>query len=477
MHFWENWLKIPTGCALTLVQPLMVLLQIRSITGEVAASLDTTSFGSEEGPTGLAVKQRLKEGLGVSRFRQKLLVEDHVVEDAATWSSLGSPDEMLLVLLEFTDEASEQLLDGALQGDLAAVKSCLELPQEPNCQDSHGGTAVYTASRRGDVATVDMLLEAGADMNLKSMNGTPLMAAAAAGHKEVVQRLLAANARVGLSASGVTPVHAASARGHTEILQMLLDARGDANAENSNRATPLHLAAEGGHCQLLQYLLNLGVSKDARNLVGATALHIAATKGHADAVTCLAKAGLALTTRNQVNATALHIAAERGHAAVLAAMLQHLQFGATQDTAEPAEGSQSENLLEMLDARNQQGATALHIAAQEGNLSAVECLLAAGIDKDAVNNCDATALHLAAGRGLTDVVRCLVDSRANLNLRSQSGSIPLLVAVESRNREVVQCLLQAGSDNNSQNLRGETAHSLALRHGLEDVAQVLQDVA
>ena len=463
---------------------LMGILEIHSIvTGEVITSLDTDDFGSEEGPTGLNIKERLRELLHISSFRQKLLVEDEAVDDDITWSSLGCPAYMQVVLLEFVNGAEEELLNAAQQGDFAEAQRCLKAPQEPNCQDTHGETPLCKASRRGDVEMLELLQRAGADANLKSIRSSPLIEAATEGHAEAVQHLLAARAQVDAVSNGRTVLHAAAARGHLQCLQVLLEASADVNQKNSNQATVLHLAAQNGHRHVLQYLLDAGVDKHAKNVVGATALHIAAERKHPEVVRYLARSGISLTAGNQVNATALHIAAEKGYVEVIHAMLQSLQLGNGESGDDPDEvaslstGPATEALTELLNAKNMNGATALHIVAERGTLQVVECLLEAGIDKDAVNNCNATALHLAAGNGLLRIVQWLVEAQADVNVRSDAGNTPLINGAASGDPAIVKCLLEAGADKNAKNLKGDTAYTRAAVPGVISVLDAAEGAA
>jgi cytohesin len=91
-------------------------------------------------------------------------------------------------------------------GDLlsdAAVTGCEPLVRvlltsglvDANCEDAVGDgfTALHHAAEEGQTSVVRMLLAAGADVNVKSVDGTPLMLAADRGHDAVVQLLLATN--------------------------------------------------------------------------------------------------------------------------------------------------------------------------------------------------------------------------------------------------------------------------------------------
>ena len=56
---------------------------------------------------------------------------------------------------------------------------------------------ILKASKRGNIKVVELLVEAGADVNALALNGsTPLIVAALKGQKSIVQYLLAHNADV-----------------------------------------------------------------------------------------------------------------------------------------------------------------------------------------------------------------------------------------------------------------------------------------
>ncbi|UKJ88157.2 hypothetical protein MACJ_000600 [Theileria orientalis] len=57
-----------------------------------------------------------------------------------------------------------------------------------------------------------------------------------------------------------------------------------------------------------------------------------------------------------------------------------------------------------------------------------------------------TALHLAADRGNVDMVKCLIEHGANVNSVDDNGDTPLHVAIESQEDEVVKYLVEAGAD-------------------------------
>jgi len=90
--------------------------------------------------------------------------------------------------------------------------------------------------------------------------------------------------------------------------------------------------------------------------------------------------------------------------------------------------------------------TPLMQAAAQGDVGAVQRLLSAGADVNALDQTGQTALIIAC-RSLTaspDVVRALLAGNANVNLRSRTGYTALTWAAARNSAEVVRLLRKAG---------------------------------
>ena len=99
-----------------------------------------------------------------------------------------------------------------------------------NFQSSTGGTALMRAAEGGHLASVEALLAANADVNLREQHAfgaTALTEAAKAGHCEIVTRLIAAKAEVrirarfGLSDKRLTALEFAERGGHQACVETL----------------------------------------------------------------------------------------------------------------------------------------------------------------------------------------------------------------------------------------------------------------
>jgi len=112
--------------------------------------------------------------------------------------------------------------------------------------------------------------------------------------------------------------------------------------------------------------------------------------------------------------------------------------------------------------------------AGDGDMAAVQNLLAAGAEVNAAGAYGKTALIAAAAQGHVEIVRLLLRHNANVNVQKSDGFSALISAVFFGHEEVVRVLLEHGADVFVKDQTGATAHSWALSRGLTTLAQVLK---
>ena len=106
--------------------------------------------------------------------------------------------------------------------------------------------------------------------------------------------------------------------------------------------------------------------------------------------------------------------------------------------------------------------TALHIAAKGGHSAIMLALLKAGADPNGLTGSGATALHLASGAGATDGVAALLDKGADPNVRERVyGQTPLVFAAQNNRAQTITLLIKRGANPSLKtrkiNLTEETA--------------------
>ena len=79
--------------------------------------------------------------------------------------------------------------------------------------------------------------------------------------------------------------------------------------------------------------------------------------------------------------------------------------------------------------RDEQGYTALHIAAQKGHTACIGVLLNRGADIESKENQGDTALHIAAQEGHTTCIGVLLDRGADIESKENQGYTALLLSL------------------------------------------------
>ncbi|XP_040332089.1 BRCA1-associated RING domain protein 1 isoform X2 [Herpailurus yagouaroundi] len=111
-------------------------------------------------------------------------------------------------------------------GSLTAVK-----------RNHRGETLLHIASIKGDLPSVEYLLQNGSDPNVKDH-------------------------------AGWTPLHEACNHGHLKVVELLLQHKALVNSAGYQNDSPLHDAAKNGHMDIVKLLLSYGASRNAVNIFG-----------------------------------------------------------------------------------------------------------------------------------------------------------------------------------------------------------------
>ncbi|WP_257462005.1 ankyrin repeat domain-containing protein [Archangium lipolyticum] len=213
------------------------------------------------------------------------------------------------------------LFDAVRRGDIATVEALLEKnPRAIARGDTLGMTALMWAAWRGDAPLLRLLLARGANPSVKDIRGTTaLMLAAEQGRTEAARVLVPL---AGEDERGEALRHAAGT-GHIEVACFLLDEAGAAlEYGGTDGKTPLTCAVLGGHAALAEELLRRGANLEARsstvlpledrNDSGWHPLHYAADRRHPLLVQLLLTAGAQVDPQTTEGTTPLMLAARRG---------------------------------------------------------------------------------------------------------------------------------------------------------------------
>ena len=206
-----------------------------------------------------------------------------------------------LVLLHCGEPAEPTALGAAVvEDDLEAVRALLDhADANPDGFGGDGQAPVHLAARRGDTEIVGLLLEAGADLDLRDRKDgwTPLLHAIHWRSRAAAAALIEAGADVDArGGSGTTPLFLAAGYGMEGIVRLLLEHGADPRAEVRG-ANALWAAAGGsairnpaegpplGHCfpEVLDALLTAAPDLKLGGRIRSRVLHWLAND-HCEAV-------------------------------------------------------------------------------------------------------------------------------------------------------------------------------------------------
>lgn len=145
-------------------------------------------------------------------------------------------------------DGSTPLQWAVYNGDIAEVERLLRAGADVSLANSYGATAMSLAANVGDAAILKLLLDAGADVESPNAEGqTALMAVARTGNVEAAKLLVKRGANVNAVEQwgGQTALMWAASRSHPEMVKFLVARGADVNARGVIRNWDRKVTAEG----------------------------------------------------------------------------------------------------------------------------------------------------------------------------------------------------------------------------------------
>jgi len=210
-----------------------------------------------------------------------------------------------------------------------------------------------------------------------------------------------------LGLTSCADIHKAVNSGNLADVEVVLAGGENVNKQDSDGNTPLIVAARHGDFGIAQTLVKKGADIKARNKDGYDALLALAN---------YSMPGMRGASKNGKSAEPVGITTE-GHLKTAEYLLN--------------EGAD-------VNAKNNEGSTALILAAQLNKKDIVELLLNKGADVHATNLNGYTALMLAAAKGQGDVICPLMRKGADMNAKGSDGNTALQYATQNNHNNVLQ---------------------------------------
>jgi ankyrin repeat protein len=323
-----------------------------------------------------------------------------------------------------------------------------------------GEPPIIYALNNLQIEILDLLTQKGADLDLiqpKSFISNLLFGLTISQEYMGLMKLLIDKEIVDVNTifpiAGDTPLIQAINRGQLKVVKVLIAHGADVNLKNSSGVTPLDVAAREGHLEVVKLLIANGadINKESDNFWINTALMSAASAGHSNVVQLLLSHSSDVNRMNLNGYSALTEAIESERIDIVKLLIT---------------AGANVNLRNIHD-----GNTPLIYALLTRNAEIVKELLELGAEVNTANSIDGnTPLIYASLMGEDFIANLLISKGADLSLsNTNSGDTPLLSAVNKRYVDVVKKLLASGANANQANeITGNTPLIEAIKNVVKE---------
>jgi ankyrin repeat protein len=256
--------------------------------------------------------------------------------------AFGNAQQMKLLLASGADVNAQNVFHATALiwagGDAVKSRMLIEHGADINVRTQQGQTPLMVAARRnGNADLVRLLLEKGADT--KTPGDTTLIPAAQSGDVDIMRLLIENGANVNCVSPriGETPLYHAAASGNVAAVRLLVAKGANPNAGLKNltrvlggatmdigisKQTPLMWAAPTGSADLIRALIDAGANVNAQDIQGMSPLMLAVASENQDLAVArvLLQSGANVNARSGRGETALDWARKFGSRPVIAAL-------------------------------------------------------------------------------------------------------------------------------------------------------------
>ncbi|XP_067937182.1 transient receptor potential cation channel subfamily A member 1-like isoform X2 [Watersipora subatra] len=344
-------------------------------------------------------------------------------------------------LLSSVDKHQHSPLHLAINsGNTEPVKVVLEAGAHIDCRQDDGSTSVHlVCSQPGTLDILTLMCNAQPErfnicLNTSDANGMmPLHRAALFDFKDVARYLIDQGSPLNpRDVNGKTPMLLAASRQSWGTVGVLYKAGAECSAKDYENSTFLHLAikAGGDMSDLINCEGRCGLKSqmNEEDISGCTPLHYASKIGNLPSLMSLLALGARVTCTDKSKQSPLHFAA---------------MYGRFQTCKRILKDPQGKFIINMSDVN---GRSALHLAAQFGNVKIVALLMQSGalFNRDHGGN---TPLHLASKQSYTQTIKLLLNVHPSLlNAENHDGNTSLHEAIMANKPKCVDLLLSMGAE-------------------------------
>ena len=164
------------------------------------------------------------------------------------------------------------LRDAARTGDADAVVLLARQGASLDQVDYDGRSAMHMACVEGNYKVVEVLIQHGANINMKDRWGsTPLQIAVSCKHQMLIGLLTVSKAQLGID-NPASALCEAAAAGDLASVKRLIENSVDPNSGDYDRRCALHISSAEGHDKVVEFLLSSKANANCADRWGGTPL-------------------------------------------------------------------------------------------------------------------------------------------------------------------------------------------------------------
>ena len=338
---------------------------------------------------------------------------------------------------------------------------------------------------------IDMIMSKNANLEyMNSQKQTALMLAPSQIRNKLIRKIKEGNKNV-KNCFGDYPLIYAASKNDSYLTRVLINERVDINQQDEKGDTALIVASFWGRYTIAKILIDGKAKVNIANKKGDTALKNALYNKHYNIADALIKAKADLQIKINNENILLYLsknAYDYDYSGSIRNMISSVNINEIDKNGNTALiniaiGKEDKNRLKKIRAvisgranvniQNNEGYTALMCIASDGDEATIRALISAKSDLDVEDRDGNTALIYAAQNNNVGGVKAIIRGKPNLNKQNKNGHNALMIASKNGNEELVRSLISAKADLNRQDKDGNTALMLSVLNKKNKIVKIL----
>lgn len=368
-------------------------------------------------------------------------------------------------------------------------KTLIEKGADVKKTSSDGKTILHLAAGEDDWQFVTFLFGYNPDINARNDGGvTPLLIAIDKSAIRTAGLLIDKGADINVKdRMGKNAIHyLAAAKNATGLLSKLQGSGLDINVKDSTNRTPLAIAVENNRTDNVEYLLNIGADVNGKDQAGVDLVLVAYSKSR-PMLNLFINRGAKLDVKGPDGKTLLLLGLEKDDASLIQLLtskginVNEQQANGKYPLEFAIEKRQTANVKTLLDAnadckiRTSSGNPLLALTIEKKTDSIAGLLLQKGADPNGKNTAGRNHLFHSLDENQPAIFKLLLDYNADVNEKDGNGT-PLVFSAAEKNRSVfLKYLVEKNVDLNATDSKSNTALIVASWKGFYEPVKLLVD--